>query len=224
MFNKQLYIQNDSGSIGVKATGLFGEVRMTKWCLKFVTLLKKLKIQNDILKRFVDDVSLLPTVIDPGMEFVDGKLVLNENKVESDKEIPDDERTMRIIQKIANSIDPHIQVTYDVQSNYSDKMVPILDIKATVNSDNEIDYIFYQKEISNRLVTLKDAAMTNKQKFDILTQQCFRRIHNTRETLQDDVKKAPLDRFMNYWKLSGYKENDRKNLLTGGLETFRKKK
>ena len=112
-----------------------------------------------------------------------------------------DKRTMLLIQKIANSIDPQIQFTFDVPSNYSDNMVPILDVKAGINEDNEIDYIFYQKPMQNRLVVPKQSAMPLQQKMTILTQECFRRLHNKRETIVDEDLKT-----------SGYSEQERQKI------------
>ena len=93
-------------------------------------MLAKLHIKNDIQSRLVDDITLLPTVVKPGMRVVDNEMVFVEEKVEEDARVSDDLRTMRIIQSVANTIDENIQVTFDVESTNTDKMVPILDIKA----------------------------------------------------------------------------------------------
>ena len=76
----------------------------------------------------VDDITILPNVILPGFRFESNKLVFDISKVEEDEEVKADVRTMNIIQKVANSIDKDIKITYDLLSLYDDEYVPITDI------------------------------------------------------------------------------------------------
>ena len=134
-----------------------------------------------MLPRFVDDITMLPTVIPPGFKFENDELVFREEHVYEDINVKGDKRTMDIIQIIANSIEENIQVTYDVPSNYKDGKIPILDVKAGINLQNKIEFKFYKKPMTNPLVTLKSSALPMHQKFTIVTQQCFNRLHNTSE-------------------------------------------
>jgi hypothetical protein len=63
------------------------------------------------------------------MEFIEGKLELNEDNVETDKLVNGDIRTGRKLTKIANSISPIIQVEEDVSSYNENKKLLILDLK-----------------------------------------------------------------------------------------------
>ena len=81
-------------------------------------------------------------------------------------------------------------------------------------------FYFYKKPISSDLVTLKSAAMTMNQKFNILTQQCFFRLHNTIQEADEDIKVEILNEFMKDLQLSGYNEKEREKILDGGLKTF----
>ena len=60
--------------------------------------------------------------------------------------VKDDERTMDIIQRIANSIEENIQVTYDVPSNYKDGKITILDVKAGINLQNKLNSNFTRNQ------------------------------------------------------------------------------
>ena len=131
-----------------------------------------------------------------------------------------DEITMKIVQTIANNIDENIKVTFDIPSNHTDNMVPILDIKACVNTDGNIDYVFYKKPIASKFVTHKESAMSVKQKHSILTQQCFIRLHNTSNKICDDIKAQQLTDFMQEMQSSGYSENDRFEVLKSALKTY----
>ena len=91
--------------------------------------MKKLKINNEVYDRFVDDITILPTVIQQGMKLENDKLVYCENKFLEDITKPSDLTTMNIIQQVADRIDPNIKVTYDIPSLNNDGFVPIFDLK-----------------------------------------------------------------------------------------------
>ena len=59
---------------------------------------------------------------------------------------------------------------------------------------------------------------------NILTQECFRRLHNTSEFVEPEIKEGILNEFMEDLKLSGYNEKDRENILKVGINTFSKLK
>ena len=63
-----------------------------------------------------------------------------------------------------------------------------------------------------------------QQKIATLTQQCFTRLHNTSETVDDSEKVEVLNAFMCELQLSGYNESDRLNILKGGINTYKKLK
>ena len=119
------------------------------------------------------------------------------------------------------SID-NLQVTYDVLSKYNDGKIPILDLKAGINTEGKIEYTFYRKPMTNNLLTLKSAASSMKHKMAILTQQCFMRLHNTSESIPEITRVAILNEFMQDLYISGYSERDRYNILTAAINTFKK--
>ena len=127
---------------------------------------------------------------------------------------------MDVIEKIANSTDPQIQITFDAPSNHDSNMVPILDVQAAINDDNKIVFMFYKKPIQNRLTVMKKSAMPMNKKIRLLTQEWFRRIHNTSDDIPEDKKKDILEQFMKDLRLSGYNERERLNILKGGFKTY----
>ena len=224
-FDNKIKLQKDGGSTGVTLTGVLSEIKMTKWCKVFRDTIKNIGIKCKLEKRFVDDITLLLKKLKPGTRLVENSLVHYDEKVDEDKTIADDERTMIIVQTIANNIDKNIKVTYDVPSRYPDQKVPILDVKAGVNCENnKIEYIFFKKPMASRHVTNKNTAMSVNQKFNIITQQCFTRIHNTSENIKSEVKVQALNDFMEDMKISGYNESDCLKVLKGAINTHKKLK
>jgi hypothetical protein len=83
----------------------------------------------------------------------------------------------------------------DYPTNHEDKKLPILDIKASVNTEkqNRIDYEFFKKATKNKFVILNNSAISSKQKRTILTQECLRRLRNTKIELGKDVQNKYLN-------------------------------
>ena len=49
-----------------------------------------------------------------------------------------------LLEMEASRIDPSIEVEIDFPSKYEDEMMPILDMKMTMNSSNEVVYCFHR--------------------------------------------------------------------------------
>ena len=89
---------------------------------------------------------------------------------------------MGVVQKIANAIDPMIQLTVETPCNFADGKMPVLDVTVNVNcmEQNRIDFEFFEKPTKNPRVILADSAMSFSQKRTILTQECLRRLRHTK--------------------------------------------
>ena len=89
-------------------------------------------------------------------------------------------------------------------------------------STNKIEYSYYKKPVASRMVTMKTSAMSKNVKFATLTQDCFKRFHNTCENTPFDEKVEILNEFMLDLCASGYNEKDRLAILNGGYNTHDK--
>ena len=99
-----------------------------------------------------------------------------------------------------------ITLTVDTPCNYPDGKLPVLDFKVNVNEkeNSRIDFEFYEKPTKNPMVVLASSALSNSQKRTILTQECLRRLRNTKVELGPEIQKKHLDKFMLKVKNSGY--------------------
>ena len=102
---------------------------MIWWQRTFKQKLVDLKIENDLLERYIDDVNLVVNSISPGTKYENGRLTFNHEKEDEDRKLPNDKVSMEIIKDIANSIHDMIEFTVDVPSNYADGKMPVLDRK-----------------------------------------------------------------------------------------------
>ena len=113
-----------------------------------------------------------------------------------------------------------IVMTTDVPSNHPDGKLPVLDMKVWLDDENKIFFQFYEKIMKNRKVISRSSAMPMKMKMTVLTQEVFRRLHNTKEDVPEETKVDILNRFMENLQLSGYNEKERYTILQGGFKTF----
>ena len=84
-------------------------------------MLKKLKVETEMSKTYIDDNTVAMISLDAGVRFDAERMnmVVVPEFVESDKEIPEDKRTMIELNKIANTIYKCVQFTTDCPSNPS---------------------------------------------------------------------------------------------------------
>ena len=137
-FGGDLRVQEGNGSIGDRATGIIAQLVMVCWDRMFRRKPTELGVLFDMIKRYIDDVDGVLNVIEPGTEYKDGKLSVNPDKIESDKKIEDDERTMEVIKDIANDVNDMIKMTVDVPSKHPDNKLPILDLMVWLSEPNQL--------------------------------------------------------------------------------------
>ena len=210
-FGNKIRIQKFGGPIGLSLTGELADCVMIDWDKLFLIELNKLGISPEIYERFKDDITLLMESMEKGTMFKDGKLIVDLEKKVLDEEKSDDAVTMEVIQEIANSINPMFQFTVDTPSNHENGKLPILDLQVKINEEenNRLDFEFYEKPLKNKKLILSDSAIPAKDKRTILTQECLRRLRNTKVELGKDVQNKHLNDFMVKMKNSGYNKKYR---------------
>ena len=89
---------------------------------KNLSLLKKLKVETEMSRTYVDDSTVALKALDAGVRFDAEKIkmVVVQELVEKDKDIPEDIRTMEELKKIANTLYDCIQFTTDCPSNHQE--------------------------------------------------------------------------------------------------------
>ena len=169
-------------------------------------------------------LTISATDIEKGTRLINGKLVMDSEKKIEDKDKTNDGFTMEIIQQVANELDPMIRVTIDVPSNHKDNKLAVLDLTTNLNKKggNRIDYEFFEKPTKNPKLILANSALNASTKRTVLTQECLRRLRNTKLELGEEVKNSHLNNFMLKMKNSGYNRNWRVQILDSALKAFDK--
>ena len=181
-FGNLVRVQKEGGPIGLKLTGEIADCLMVDWDKRLLTELKKYDLIPEVYTRFKDDIEIALKSLEKGSELVENRIIVNENKRVLDEKKTECTVTMEIIQLIANGINPMIQLTVETPCNFVDGMLPVLDVKAKVNENeqNRIDFEFFEKSTKNPKVILANSALSFSKKRTILTQEGLRRLRNTK--------------------------------------------
>ena len=90
--------------------------------------------------KYVDDFYSAQEVLPLGSRWDEGKVVVREELVEEDRQVPGDLRTARVICGAANTIDDMIKMVFDCPSLHEDRLMPILDLNVKVSQQGDIHY------------------------------------------------------------------------------------
>ena len=120
---------------------------------------------------------------------------------------------MEVVVSVGQSIDGIIQFSDDIPKNHTSCNIPVLAVEVNMNVEeqNRLDYEFYKKPTKNQKILLEDAALPAKQNCTILTEDCIRRLRNTKQELGEEVKH--LNKFMLKMKNSGFSIKYRREIL-----------
>ena len=165
----------------------------------------------------MDDTVIILDKINPGWSFdhKSRKMVFDPNFANVETE--DDARTFEILRTIANSIDPDIQMTSEVPSDFPDRQLPVLGLALFIE-DNQVHHSFYSKPMETPYVNLHRSALSAKTKRDSNFQEGMRRLRNMSIGIPDPEKNQILTQFMNQLRISGYDHKYRFDLLKGILD------
>ena len=118
---------------------------MLVWDRKFLNLTRKLGLELDMYKHYVDDSGQSGGAIYVGWEFnkESGKMIYKDGAMYDG--LPPDQRTLYIPKDIGNTLDDSVQMEADVQSMHPNGRLPVLDLELWV-CNNICIYGFYSKD------------------------------------------------------------------------------
>ena len=134
----------------------------------------------------------------------------------------EEEYTACIMTKLADSICEMIKFTYDTPSMNADGMLPILDVKVKVSSENVLIHDFYEKPTKNQRVILASSALGWPQKRAIHTQEILRRFKNTSPILGEKVQNKHASMYLLRMKKCGYNQKFRSEVLKSAKSAYEK--
>ena len=195
-FNSDIFKQMKRGGVGI--AGDVANLFMVWWDRKMYSLCVQQSIELKLYSRYVDDTNLVLKAID-GDE--------NQNK---------EERTMRKLQQIANSIHPSIKVTVDFPSNHQNGRMPILDTEQWIENVEigntikpQICHSHYSKPMASKYVTLQYSAMPYQNKISILITDLVRIMRNVSVQCKEEERSKKVQEYLLRLQHSGYNKAER---------------
>ena len=213
--------QTKGGAIGLKLTEKLGRLLMKRHDKKYTQLLKKLDIREEIFDRYVDDETEGLAALDPGVRFEDGKLVMNEDKIEEDERKAEDERTFEVLKAIGNSIFDCIQFTIDVPSLNESGKLPVLDLNLRVVND-QFEHEFFEKPCTSETVIPFTSAHSRKMKMAVLVEEGVRRLRNHSRRLEWERSRRVMEDWSRKLRRSGYPGTMRHEVIKAAVDRYDK--
>jgi hypothetical protein len=218
----KLYLQTKKGSIGLRATGEISRCV----CLRFDRLLKEAVTRHGIHQlmygRYIDDSNSAYIATDPGWRLEDGRMILHDHLIESDRRIPPDERTFKLVQSVANSIWTNLQWTIDFPSAHTCRRMPVLDLQVGMEGRRAV-FSFYEKPVGTRYTIPSRSAHSWAIKRATLTQEGVRRMVNTSTEAGPSQRKDIMESWDLKMRCSGYPESFRRQVIQAAVGIYRDK-
>ena len=197
-FNNKIFKQMKGGAIGVGIAGEVANLFMVWWDRKMKTLCVQQGIKMKLYSRYVDDTNIVVKAIETDVD---------ENK---------EEKTMKKLQEIANSIHASIKVTTDFPSNHENGRMPILDTEQWIENVKignivkpQILHSHYSKSMTSKYVTLRNSAMPYQNKMSILIADLIRIMRNVSLLCKDEERTKMVQEYLLRLQHSGYNKVER---------------
>ena len=204
-------MSEQGGPIGLGLTGDVAQVLMCWWDMKLKERLNQEGMDVLMYKRLVDDVNM----------------VVRKRGVNDDRQM--DKENMEYVQSIANEIHHSIQVTIDYPSKNERGKIPILDLNVWMSTNyNEVDHRttvnimheYYYKEVATKAVINSRAAVPEKMKRTVLTQEIIRILRNCSKLLPWEEVCKHVEEFSMRMQYSGYNETYRAQVVKSALHAY----
>ena len=137
-----------------------------------------------------------------------------------------------------NSIYRNIEVTTEIPENFRDDKLPVLDFKCWVDNTKKVYtagtgterpietrrilYTFFEKDMSSKFAIMKTSALPEKTKISSLSNDLMRRMKNVSEDLDQKTRNEVVDAYAKRLILSGYKQEQVREIVVAGLKGYEK--
>lgn len=224
IFDGKLRMQSEGGPIGMELTGVIANVFMLWWDKQFKNKTRNIGISNKLYERYVDDINIGTEATEKGTRF-DGTMTIDQKSIEEDENVEKDERTMKVLKQIGNSIHPSIQLEIDYPTNNEDGKLRILDLKVwieKIEGKRLIVYEHYSKEVSTKAVINAKSAMSDNNKRTILSQEVLRITTHCSRNLPEEVRTNHINDMMKRIQYPGYSKENRYDIVNSALKAYEK--
>ena len=232
-FAGESFLQLKGGPIGARVTMAAARLVMNDYSEQYRIILEKAKLEIYLLNGYVDDGRQGTSFLEMGMRFVDGNKEFQfreEWRVEDERKKLEGETTLKRMstqcQIAMNSINPDLKFTVETTEEFEDNREPTLDFSIWLEKA-QILHSYYEKAMKTPLLLMQKTAMSEQQKYSILSNELVRRLSNISHSLPEELgKKEKLwvtDTMTRQMKSSGYKRSEIAEAMVSGVRGYLRK-
>ena len=192
---------------------------------KWINKLEDQGVDIKLYFRYMDDGRSLLHPFHHGWRWSeDGRLQYSKSWAEEDGHLTPTEVTKRILLNSMRDVEPYLRFTVETGEDPEfGGWLPTLDTNVMVTNENIVRYKFYEKPTTTQITILKNSAMAENSKIQILANDLVRRLKNSSLELGKEQKVEVLDGYSQKLVNSGYATPQVRRIILSGVRGFENK-
>ena len=203
-FKGSNFRQSDGGPIGLRATCAIARVVMARHSIMWAKLIEANNINTSFIGFYVDDGRIIMYSLRPGWRWFNGGLWYREDWEQEEKFLSPTERTKNMISRTLGDIVDCLEFTVETPEDYPDNWLPTLDISMHMNSENQLQYRFFEKPTASKVCLQADTALSQNCLVQSLVQDIIRRMLNCSSHTDIETRCQIIDKFAQKMFNSGH--------------------
>ena len=219
-FNGKIFQQISGLGIGLRASAALARIVMCEWDEIWANGQKRMGLSINLFFRYIDDIRLFLTTINPGWLWEDGRWKFDQDLVDSHLHEDPLTRTLREIEKSLNGVWNFLKFTTEGENDFNTNYLPTLDFQTKVIDNGRITYKYYAKPMSNNLLLQKGTSLSKSCIFSSLRQDLVRRLINTWVEEDTQTRISIIKDFIQLMVNSGHKFSYVKAVVLQAISKF----
>ena len=206
---------------GLRSTCCIARLVMMWWDNQLVVALTRLNIKIISGARYMDDIRIWLHSVRLGWRFMDDKMVFKKSWQEEERQagMTNMEKTTEILEKVMNSICGWLNLTMENETMFGGTL-PTLDLQIWIRDDNKILYKYFEKTMTPVTVLHARSAIPGSTRRATLNQELIRRLTNTSEFVEEELRIGIVDDYAQKLINSEYTLKTTRDFLMGGLKGY----
>ena len=222
-FKGSTFRQSDGGPIGLRGTCAIARVVMARHSIMWAKLIEANNINTSFIGFYVDGGRIIMYSLRPGWRWFNGGLWYREDWEQEDKFLSPTERTKNMISRTLGDIVDCLEFTVETPEDYPDNWLPTLDISMHMNSENQLQYRFFEKPTASKLCLQADTALSQNCLVQSLVQDIIRRMLNCSSHTDIETRCQIIDKFAQKMLNSGHQLTETRKHIVSGLKGWKNK-
>ena len=198
-------------------------VVMGRWDIKWKDRLNSNNIELEDDGRYVDDARAYMYPLRAGWRWECDGLWYRKEWEQEDALLSPTERTKRAVHGSMQGLTKCLKFTVETSEDFADGWLPTLDFKLRVNSNNIIEYSFYEKPTASNRCLQEDTALNHNSLIMALSNEVGRRLDSYSSSMPNKERVDALDRFSQKLVNSGHAVKTIRTILVGGIKGYKRK-